>query len=134
MIDEGLLAGEVVLPQHHIQMVRPIAIQVAEPTVVDPVRLPFLVFLLQQLQRDTAVGLQLVVSFGEVWQRPFPCGRWGWRNHAVAVFTMHSPQDRKARPEQTGPPIVNRGGFRNIGTMCPAPPALEKRDWLAGSC
>jgi hypothetical protein len=38
-------------------------------------------------------------------------------NHAVAVFTTHSSQDRKTCPEHIGPLIVNGYGFRNIGTM-----------------
>jgi hypothetical protein len=45
VIDEHFLAGPVILPQHDIQMARPVPILIAEPTVVDSVGLALLVFL-----------------------------------------------------------------------------------------
>ena len=78
VVDEHLLAGTVILPQHHIQVTRPVPILLAKPTVTDPVGLIFLVFLPEQLQGHAAIGLQLLMYFGEVRFRPGPrrCGHW----------------------------------------------------------
>ena len=88
MIDEHFLAGPVILPQHHIQMARPVPILIAEPTVVDAVGLALLVFLPQQLQRDTAIGLQLLVHFGEVRRRSGPRRRWHWRKQQLLQLSV----------------------------------------------
>ena len=88
VIDEHFLAGPVILPQHHIQMARPVAILIAEPTVVDSVGLALLVFLPQQLQRHAAIGLQLLVHFGEVRLRSGPRRRWHWRKQQLLQLSV----------------------------------------------
>ena len=88
VIDKHLLAGTVILPQHYIQMARPVPILIAEPTVVDAVGLALLVFLPQQLQRDTAVGLQLLVHFSEVRRRRGPRRCWHWRKQQFLQLSV----------------------------------------------
>jgi len=77
VVDEHLLAGAVVLPQHDIQVSRPIPILLAKPTVADPFGMIFLVFLPEQLQGHATIRLQFLMDFGEVRLRPGP----GWRRH-----------------------------------------------------
>src|SRR3954453_9935162 len=87
VIDEHFLAGPVILPQYHIQMARPISILITKPTVVDAIGLVLLVFLPQQLQRDTAVGLQLLVYLEEVRRWSPPCRRLALEE--TATSPMH---------------------------------------------
>ena len=88
VIDEHFLTGPVILPQHHIQMARPVPILIAEPTVVDSVGLVLLVFLPQQLQRHAAIGLQLLVHFREVRLWSGPCRRWYWRKQQLLQLSV----------------------------------------------
>ena len=61
-IDEGLLAGAVVLPQHHVQMARPIAILLAEPAVMSAVGVLLAELLPEELERDALGRFQLLVN------------------------------------------------------------------------
>src|SRR5262249_3467370 len=106
VVDEHLLAGAVILPQHDIQVSRPIPILLAKPTVTDPVGMIFLVFLPEQLQGHATIRLQFLMDFGEVRLRP-GCG---WRRHwwkqelfqlAIVQFLRQRPaQPRGGRPLQ----------------------------------
>jgi hypothetical protein len=67
-VHEHLLAGFVLLPQHHVKLRAPALVQLAEPRVAIAVRAGLPVFLPQQLQRHILTAAQLLVDRGEVWQ------------------------------------------------------------------
>ena len=104
MIDEGLLAGPVILPQHHIQMPGPIAVLLAEPTVVGSVPMLLDELLPEQLQGDALVGLQLPVNPREIGLR---LGRltafgWGWGRREQQPLQLRVIQRRRQRPAKVG--------------------------------
>ena len=66
MVDEQLLAGAVVLPQHDVEVAGPFAILLAEPTVLGAAGMLLGELLPEQLQGDAAVRLQFPVDLGEV--------------------------------------------------------------------
>ena len=66
VIDESLLAGAVFLPQHHVQMARPVSILLAEPAVVGAVGVLFDELLPEELERDALVGCQFLVNGDEI--------------------------------------------------------------------
>jgi hypothetical protein len=68
-IHKHLLAGFVLLPQHHIEFRAPTLVQLAEARVAVALRVPLPVFLPQQLQRHVLAAAQLLVDRGEVGRR-----------------------------------------------------------------
>ena len=75
IIDEHLLAGAVLLSQHHILSLQPTAVQLAEATVVISIRVLVAILLPEQLQGDVLIGLQLVSEAGVVRFRQLFPGR-----------------------------------------------------------
>jgi hypothetical protein len=69
-VDEGLVAGVVILPEHHITVAMPPLIEFAEAAVAVAVRLRFTVLLPEELQRQMFVSLQLGMQLGEIQTRP----------------------------------------------------------------
>src|SRR5450432_195565 len=69
-VHEGLLAGVVMVPEHHIAAAVPPLIEFAEAAVAVAVWLSFAVFLPEQLQRQVFVSLKLGVELGEIQARP----------------------------------------------------------------
>ncbi|MGA7234543.1 MAG: hypothetical protein WBY44_02615 [Bryobacteraceae bacterium] len=45
----------------------------------------------------------------------FPCGVS--QTKPITIFTMNSTQNRQTLLEQVAPSVVNRSGFRNVGTI-----------------
>src|SRR5580658_10882087 len=68
-IHEQLLAGLVLLPQHHILFPPPPLVQLAEAAVLVAVRVRLPVLLPKQLLRQVSVLLPLTVKVGEVGHR-----------------------------------------------------------------
>jgi hypothetical protein len=65
-IDEKFLAGLVVLPQHHVLLSLPTAVEDAEPTVGITIGMGYVVLLPEQKQGQVAMAPQLVFHLNEV--------------------------------------------------------------------
>src|ERR1700682_1887356 len=89
-IDEYLLAGFVLLSQHHVELGSPPLVQLAEPRVAVAVRVPLPVLLPQQLQGQMFMLAQLLVHRNEV----------GWRARRWLFQSGHAEaweqRDRKS--------------------------------------
>src|ERR1700676_2507542 len=70
-IDEPLLAGPMLLPQHQVQLLQPAPIQIAESAVTIAFRVALARFLPDQLQRQVLVRLKFLVDLGPVRLRVF---------------------------------------------------------------
>src|SRR5205814_6731221 len=62
VIDEELLSGLVLLPQHHIQLLTPLLVEFAEPAVAAAVGVSLSVLLPGQLQRQMGMALEFFVE------------------------------------------------------------------------
>jgi hypothetical protein len=71
VIDEHLLAGTMLLPQHQVQLLQPAPIQIAESAVAIAFRVALTRFLPDQLQRQVLVRLQFLVDLCPVRLRVF---------------------------------------------------------------
>ncbi len=69
-VDEHLLAGLCVLPEHDVVIPVPPLIQLAETAVAVAVRLRFAILFPEQLQGHMFVTFELAMDFGEVQARP----------------------------------------------------------------
>ena len=72
-IDEGFLAGLVLLPHHYVELLAPALIQFAETAVAVALGVGVAVLFPEQLQGDVAVGAELLVDGGEVGRDFFGC-------------------------------------------------------------
>ena len=94
VVDEQLLAGSVLLAHHHVELPGPGPVLLAEPAVLQPLRVERLVLLPQQRQRHT-LPPQLPVHLAPLRQRTRRAAR---------------RQCRKQSPFQPG--VVDRLGYR----------------------
>src|SRR6476646_3039081 len=65
-VDEHLLAGLVLLPEHDVLCPAPALVQLAESAVAVSIRLAFAILFPEQLQGDMLVGLQLLANGAEI--------------------------------------------------------------------
>ena len=79
IVDKHLLAGPVVLPQHHVELSSPAVVQIAKLRVLVAARMNLFVLLPEQLQSDR-LGPKLPVHVGEI----------GWR-------AMAAPRSRRRK-------------------------------------
>ena len=66
MIDKSLFPGAMILPQHYIQMPRPIVILFAKPTVTNAFGMLFGELLPEKLKGNALVHFQLLVNLREI--------------------------------------------------------------------
>ena len=66
VVDEKLLAGLVLLAEHHVQVASPTLVEFAQARVAVTVGMILVVLLPPQLQRQMAVGLEFFVQKGKV--------------------------------------------------------------------
>ena len=77
-VDKRLLAGIVIVPEHHIPATVPPLIELAETAVAVAVRLSFAVFLPEELERQVFISLKLGMQLGEIQTRPWLRRRPQW--------------------------------------------------------
>jgi hypothetical protein len=69
-VHERLLAGMVLLPQHHVLIPIPALVQLAEPAIAVAIPMSFTIFFPDQLQRHMLMRLKLRMDLAEVHSRP----------------------------------------------------------------
>jgi hypothetical protein len=110
-VDEQLLAGDVLLAHDQVQATGVLAVAFGEPGVLEPVGVPLLVLVMQQLQGD-ALAPQLQVEVLPVGHRT---GRARRRHRPLEkqIFegpVVHLCGQRPAEPRCSGPPQVALDG------------------------
>jgi hypothetical protein len=65
-VHEHLLARLVLLAQHHIQLAPPLLVEFAKPAIAETFRIRLFVFLPEQLQRQMAMPLPLLMDLCKI--------------------------------------------------------------------
>ena len=112
VIDEHLLAGAVLLPQHQVEFLQPPPVEIAEAAVAVAVRVGLAVLLPEQLQGDVFVGLQFPMNDAKSGGGYCPAGR-------AATRSGNSGRPTPARPGRRSPASSLPSPGRPAGTRKP---------------
>src|SRR5450432_3508258 len=102
IIDEHLLAGPMLLPQHQVELLQPAPIQIAESAVAITLRVALARFLPDQLQSQVLVRLQFPVDLGPVRLRVFAPDGWGRTIGEQTLFDLPIAPVLRRRPLHAG--------------------------------